>query len=173
MLKRREIFIGSILFGLILFIVWSQYTTPKYAYVDIKEVYDGLELKKELEKNYTQVVESRQKILDSLSFQIKLYESKFQEKGEKLKDEMYNIMIADYYEKKKNFTEDNNTLAQKMDEKILGQINQYIKEYGEANHYTFIFGASGNGSIMFAKESKNITKSFIVYVNNQNKGDKK
>lgn len=172
-LKIKEIVFGSVLAILILLFAWNQYSTPKYAYIDIKEVYDGLELKKELEKNYSQTVESRQKVLDSLAFQIKIYERKFQRNGKKLNDEIYNIMVADYYEKKKNFTEDNDALAQKMDEKILGQINQYIKEYGEVNHYTFIFGASGNGAIMYAKECKNVTKSFVGFINKQYKGEKK
>lgn len=165
--SRKDIVFGSVLFMLTMVVGWNFCTTPKLAYIDIKTVYDGFELKKDLEKNYTQTVEARQKNLDSLVLQIKIYERKFQ--GKAATDEIYNTMIAEFYEKKKAYTEDNEALAQKMDEQVLTEINKSIKVYGENNNYTFVFGANGNGTLMYAKESKNITKSFIEFLNKQYK----
>jgi outer membrane protein len=153
-----------------MFIAWNQFNAPKLAYVDIKTVYDEFELKKELEKNYTQTIGARQKNLDSIALQIKIYERRAQ--GKAINDEIYKTMIAEFYEKKKIYTEDNEALAQKIDEQILTQINKLIKDYGDANNYTFIFGANGNGTLMFAKESKNITKPFVEFLNTQYKKEK-
>ena len=44
-------------------------------------------------------------------------------------------------------------------------INEKANEYGEQEGYDYIFGASGNGSLMYAKHKHDITEDIIEYIN--------
>ena len=51
-------------------------------------------------------------------------------------------------------------------------INDQATKYGKDQGYDFIFGAVGNGSLMYANESCDVTEEFIRYVNEEyQKGD--
>lgn len=162
---------------IVLVCVWEAYnffTKPKAGYVILTEVYNGFEMKKEMEKNYLSTTDARKKILDSLELEIKLMNNRIVRKTNmKASDTLgYQYKIEEYILKKKTFNEDNNSLSQKYDEEIITQLNQYVKDYGAANHYTFIYGTGGNGSLMYADEAKNITKDVIEYINLKYSGKK-
>jgi outer membrane protein len=48
---------------------------------------------------------------------------------------------------------------------IWEKINQKVNEYGKEQGYDYIFGAKGDGSIMYASDHKDITKEIIAYIN--------
>ena len=48
---------------------------------------------------------------------------------------------------------------------IWDRLNTYIGEYGQDNDYVYIFGANGDGSVMYAADSENITEEIIAFVN--------
>ena len=54
---------------------------------------------------------------------------------------------------------------------IWKQINQYISDYGHANDLNFIYGATGSGNLMFAKDAFDITDEVIEYCNKRYEGD--
>ena len=40
-----------------------------------------------------------------------------------------------------------------------------MKDYGVDHHYTYVMGANGGGTIMYADTSLNVTDDFIKYIN--------
>jgi outer membrane protein len=48
---------------------------------------------------------------------------------------------------------------------IWDRINNYVKEYGEKNGYDYIFGANGDGTVMYADGSEDITNDITTYIN--------
>lgn len=54
---------------------------------------------------------------------------------------------------------------------IWKQINQYISDYGHANDLDFIYGATGSGNLMFARNAYDITEEVIQYCNKRYEGD--
>jgi outer membrane protein len=56
-------------------------------------------------------------------------------------------------------------LTEKYTSDIWKFINDKAAEYGKENNYEFIFGAMGNGSLMYAREKNDITEEFIEYLN--------
>lgn len=64
----------------------------------------------------------------------------------------------------------NETESQKAMDEIWTQLNQFIKDYGKANSYTYIYGASGDGSLMYADDNENITNDLIEFSNNKYAG---
>ena len=60
---------------------------------------------------------------------------------------------------------------QHITQAVINDINAFVKEYGKENGYKIILGARGNGNIMYADSSKNITKEVLIYLNKKYQGD--
>lgn|ERR1019366_2738940 len=170
--NKFSILLAVFLLAVISWMIYQNQTKPKTGFVLIQDVYNGFCMKKEFEKKYTQTTNARKKILDSLSFELKILLKRIETEKEKNKStiEEFNTKRAEYVQRKQNYEEDNTALSKQYDQEILTQLNQYVKDYGEQNHYTYVFGNDGNGSLMYAAEAKNITKEVIEFVNNKYKG---
>ena len=59
---------------------------------------------------------------------------------------------------------------QKMTQTVINDINDYIKEYGKKHGYSVIFGAQGNGNIMYASDASDLTEKVLEGLNNQYNG---
>jgi outer membrane protein len=135
--------------------------TPKIAYVNTIELFNEFELKKELEENITQLKEIRTSILDSLKFEIKNLSR--ENAAQPLLEQKQKNLI----EKQRLFEDEQQKLVQKFDQQILKQMNQYIGDYGKEHNFSIVFGASGEGTIMYAEKSLDITKEVKEYINAQ------
>lgn len=156
----------------IVYIVFQSQSEPKTGYIVIQELYDGFEMKKEMEKKFLAVKNARDKILDSLTLELKVLSQKIQVEQEKNSATLneFDVKRAEYMQRKQTYEEDNNALSQKYDQEILTQLNQYSKDFGAEHGYTYIYGNDGNGSMMYAKDEKNITKEVIEFINNKYRG---
>src|ERR1700749_2451755 len=139
--------------------LYDRIKRPKTAYVIIQEVFNNFELKKEYEKRLTLTKNSRQKLIDSLEFELKLLGKKIESENGKNKEDInvFSVKRNIFFEKKKTFEEDDERQTKEYDQQIIAQLNQYVKNYGKENGYTYIDGNDGNGSLMYAEEGDNIT----------------
>ncbi len=152
-------------------VFWSSFNSKKIAYVNTISVYDGFKMKKELEDKYKKVQLTRQNLLDSIRFKIEYISVK----GKDLTDSdrsQINELQRSYLYKEKEFNSNNEATGQQYTEQIWKQINQYLEDYGKENNYDIIFGANGQGNIMFAKEGDDITKDVSEYINKKYSGAK-
>ncbi|QLG47307.1 OmpH family outer membrane protein [Costertonia aggregata] len=58
----------------------------------------------------------------------------------------------------------------KMTQTVVNDINGYVKEYGKQNGYRVIFGAGGNGNIMYAEDGADLTNEVLTGLNKQYEG---
>lgn len=153
-------------------IIHQNRSIPKTGYIIIQDVYNGFDMKKEIEKKYLKTKDARDKILDSLAFEVKLIANKVKAENEKNQATIdnFNMKRDEYFQRKQTYDEDNAALTKQYDQEILTQLNQYIKDYAEENNYTYVFGNDGNGSLLYGIEALNITKEVSAYVNNKYKG---
>jgi outer membrane protein len=156
------------------FYLYDKFKVTKTAYISIQEVFNNFELKKEYEKKIAFTKNSRQKIVDSLEFSLKLLGKKIESENGKNKDDInaFSIKRNDFFEKKKAFEEDNIRQTKEYDQQVIGQLNQYVKDFGKEHGYRYIYGNDGNGSLMYAEEGDNITKEVTEYINLKYKGIK-
>ena len=155
-------------------------TKPKTAFVNLTRLYNEFELKKSLEQQLTSVQQLRQKTLDSLELNLKTLSRNIEAiDAQKMKDE-YNSRIAEfenrkqeYLYKQKTFGDDNSNLSDQYSVRIWKQLNQYVKDFGDANHYTYIMGGDGSGSMMYADQSDDLTETLVTYTNSRYKGETK
>jgi outer membrane protein len=158
-------------FIVIYFLLHKQ--TTKLAYVDLATVYDEFPMKKELEAKLMNVQNARKNILDSLQIQLNAMSMSIKSEKEVEAIQRFQIKKQEYLLKQKRFEEDNQTTTQNYSAQIWKQINQYVKDYGKNEGYTFILGTDGTGTIMYGAEEKDITKEVSKYVNEKYSGEKK
>lgn len=60
---------------------------------------------------------------------------------------------------------------QKMTQTVVNDINDYVKEYGKSHGYPIIFGAGGNGNIMYAEDAADLTQEVLIGLNAQYHGE--
>lgn len=147
---------------------------PKTGYVLIQDVYNQFEMKKELQKKFETSHGARQKVLDSTLAILRMLNRKINdEKGKDTGDiGTFRRMRVEYMEKKSQMAGDDSAQTKQYDTEIITQLNQYIKDYAKENGYQYIFGNGGNGSLMAADESVNITGPVTQYVNEKYAGKK-
>ncbi len=149
------------------------FTSPKTAYVSTAELYNEFNLKKELEGRYLREQGQRNKELDSIKLQVqnRYTELLNQKSPDKAQIQKFEALESWYYQKEEEIKEEDGRQAQDYTEQVWKQLNQYIKEYGDKESYTYLYGARGEGNLLYAKDSKNVTKELIEFVNARYEGD--
>lgn len=160
--------------GLGTYTLIEHYNKPKTAYIIIQDAYNQFDLKKEMEKKFIAIKNAKQKVLDSLAFELNLSAKTIDEKkgSNKYNETIYNRKREEFYQRRQSVQEDNNQLSKQYDQEILSQLNQYVSDYGKENHYEYIFGNDGNGSLMHADDALNVTRQIVQYINERYKGRK-
>jgi outer membrane protein len=159
-----------ILLNVVIFLA-SCAKTEKVGYVQIQKVFNDFQYKKELERELTEVKNHRKFILDSLAAEIRILDRKItlDKKNQDL-IARFNLQKDIYYEKKADFETDEARIVKLYDEKIISQLNSYVKLYGNENKYTMIYGANSTGNIMYADSALDITSQVTAYVNKKFSG---
>jgi outer membrane protein len=122
----------------------------KTAYFYNQQVFQSFNGTRELEAKLAHQQQRAKKELDSISHLIHQGRTDLAEQYQKIaatQSQQYQLLSEQY-------TND-----------IWKFINENVKEYGNQEGYDYIFGASGNGSLMYAKDSHNITDDIISFVN--------
>jgi outer membrane protein len=145
------------------------------AFVKNAELFSGFDLTKELNAKLSSVKQQRKAILDSLYLNLKMASTNLELKKEKDEKEMQHFQMQkqEYMSEQKEFDEDTERLTEQYNSQVWKQINQFVSDYGKDFGYEYIYGASGDGNLMYADEKKDITKELIEYINQKYKGDKK
>lgn len=133
-------------------------------YVLLNDIYEGFEMSKETKKKISAVEIKRNMMLDSLKLEVY--------KAEKSGSKEFEYAKQYYFFKQQEFEKSNQQIQEQFDEQIWKQINQYVTEYGKENNYQYIFGANGNGSIMYVSQNDNVTEKVLEYINKKYKGVK-
>jgi len=144
----------------------------KTGYVDIPVLFQEFEMKQELQGKLEKDLLSKKTVLDSLMFQLQTLNNELEHQEKPTQEDILKFQqLQSYYMQQKEIT-DNYTLdlTQKYDTQILTQMTQYVKDFGVENGYDYIFGASSDGSIMYAPEPNNVTKEVANYINKKYQG---
>jgi outer membrane protein len=155
MRQRNVLFILNFLLiaALAIYMVLQQRDYGK-AYVLNQRVFDEYKGKLELEKKLSEIRMSNKKVLDSLTQMIAHGGN-----TEKIVDQ--------YQARLTTFAQQERELSERFTADIWKRINEEMIMFGKKEKYDFIFGASGDGSLMYANEGYDITDKVIEYLNKQ------
>ena len=160
----------ALLIGGSLFYLYKQ--RVKVVYVNTYSLYNEFKLKKELEEKLKKSELARRVILDSIKGKIQLLSvSQVGVNSAETEARLNNLKEA-YFLKEKEFNKENESQAQSYTDQVWEQLNQYVKDFGSEKGFDYILGATGEGNLMYAKESNDISKDLIEYVNKKYEGKK-
>lgn len=161
MKKINSIIIYFFLAGIIGYLIFGKSHKAKVVYVDNIELFSGFHMKTELEKKYSEVESLRKAILDSIYTEIKIKA----ELKEASASESLAMLKKEFLMKKELFEKENAETMTNYNTQIWNQLNEYTKQYGKEHGYEFILGANGQGVLMYADDTKNVTKELIQFAN--------
>ncbi|MBP7809087.1 MAG: OmpH family outer membrane protein [Bacteroidia bacterium] len=138
-------------------------------YIDAGRIYSDFQMSKELTKQAEIAANSRKHITDSLMerFRIKSGEIKFQKKPKEEDIIILKQLEDEFVYRNEEFEKQNRDMITTMNTKIWNQINQYVSDFGRQKNYSFIFGANGQGNLMFANKELDLTDEVVGYINNR------
>jgi len=137
------------------FTLWIKLSEKKQGYVSIQTVFDEFDYTKDVRKKITAEQQIGIRIIDSLKQQIPV-DAEPGANDEKIEKITY--LRDQLVEREKAITADYNA-------KIWLKLNKYLNEFGAEEKYSFLFGAEGSGSLMYADSSLNVTREAIEYIN--------
>jgi len=144
----------------------------KLVYVDVNQIMQAYKRTPIERAKFDEKAKGLQSRVDSLlsgwQKDLKAYEkerSKMSKKEIELKQELLATkqqQISSYQQAvQKQLAEED----RKSTQTVINDINDFVKEYGKTHNYDIIFGAVGNGNIMYAKEATNLTPKLIELLN--------
>ncbi len=153
-------------------ILYLNYNGDKTAYIDVNKVYEGFEMKKEIEIKYLKQDEIMQNMSDSLKIVVLSIERKINSNVILSRNEKAEILKQreTYLKKIKDIEEKREKIVNNYDKQIYTQLIQYIKDYGDEKGYDYIFGTDGSNSVLYSSYRKNITQDMLLYINKRHKG---
>lgn len=150
----------------------TQDDSDKTAFFLSAEVYNEFDYKKELEMDLEKTQNDAKRVIDSLELDLNM-------NIDYLKSvEPTENQIFQFERKQQNYIEFRNQVesgyvakTEEFYNQIWDRINTYVQGYGKENGYTYIFGANGDGSMMYAEDSKDITEEIISIINTKYAGE--
>lgn len=145
----------------------------KLGYVDINKLYESFEYKKELAIEFNKIKMARQRICDSLEYELNIIANDLEKKKllNSVTENEFSIKRKNLFQLNKQYEEENRTLSETYDAKIIKQLNAYIKEYGKNNGYQLLLGADLKGNILYGDPKMDETDKLITFVNERYKGE--
>lgn len=163
------LFFQTLAIGAVLLILYVK--TPHTAFINTNKVYNDFKGKGEYQAKLEELNSKQKHILDTIKYEIDLIELNLSKKSaDKEWIAQYQIKAKNYERLRMEFEDNIETQKQKYIEEIWIQINKYVEQYGKQKGYDYIYGTNGSGSIMFAKESKDISKDVTEYINKKYEG---
>jgi len=138
----------------------------KIAFFDYNKVYNECNLKKELEVDLERVVSSRKSDLDSMQMELSFLSNKIKS-GNSSKEELsiFEELKHRYLSFQDKYENENLRIKEQYFMQIRSDINEQSKLFSKEMDYNYFFSATGDGSLMHAKESEDVTNEFLEYIN--------
>ncbi len=146
----------------------------KTAYVDTTKLIQEYKEMKDVEAQFTSKSDSIKAQLDSVarSFQqeVQAYQSEMNSMSESARQEKERELMQKQQMLQQQQQMRSNQLRQESTavmDSLVNKVKDYVKEYGEENNYTYIFGSNESANIMYAKEGLDLTEEILEKLNNE------
>lgn len=164
---------GALIATLILLVAWGYYdlnkkiNTSPTAVIDLESLYLSFDMTKELERKYLNLSKERNLTIDSLGRAIKLLQ---QQSDIEAQQAVQKMQVTAYQHN--TLKQQNETMKLELEQQIWTQLNQYLQEFGTQQNYPVVLGAKGDGNIIYAASTIDITEQAIEFINQKYRGIK-
>lgn len=143
------------------FFYYLENDKPQTVYLDNVAVFSNFNLAKDLNATHQKELNLQKKKVDSLV-------AILQNTPESNPNE--NLQKQFIFENNK-LKEMSEYFTNEVSQQVWSRVNSYIKEFGEQNKYSIVFGTQGSGNIMYADKKLDITNAFIEFANKKYEGE--
>jgi len=146
----------------------------KIAYIDTIKLFNGFDMKVELEKKMNANELGYQATLDSIKIEINgLYQILESLEENERQDIIGRIKKAQYVleTKEKDLGQKAFNDRTMFNEQIQSQLNTYLETYGQENGFDLLLGANGQGNILYVQKKIEKTIDAIAFVNTKYNGE--
>lgn len=167
-MKKNAMLIGAIALsvGALVMSVMNSTSASKIGYFDYNEAYNECEMKKNLEKDLEKLVSARKSELDSMQMELSYLSTSIKGGSAAETDmEKFESMKHRFLTLQGKYEEENMRLKEEYYKQIRTHINKKAKEFGESQGFDYLFAAMGDGALMHANESMDVTKDLMVQLN--------
>lgn len=162
----------------LVFMFFSFQSSSNMVYVDVNKLLDGYKrtdiVKSEFEKKAQTMKANVDSLMTGWQNELKAYEkerSSMSKKELELKQELLGNkqqQIGNYQQAiQKQLQEED----KKVTQTVINDINDFVKAYGKKQGHKVIFGAVGNGNIMYGDSSADITNEVLELLNKEFEGE--
>ena len=144
----------------------------KYGYVDNVKLISGYNGMEAVKSQFQQKTIQWQANLDTLTMDIKKARMEFTRDSLKMNQKQRNearnkiaYMEQQYINYRSSVQKMMKEEDQKMTQQLLQQLNGLVAKYAEVHGYTFIWGATNMGNIVYADKAKNLTDEILKEIN--------
>lgn len=156
----------------------SQRSNVKVAYVRSTELIYSYNGTKAAQAKFSQEQQNLQANLDTLKSGFNRAIASFNQQKEKMSKEAFDAQRQVLASKESQLQQYAQAIAEKsqqqdteMMQSVLNQINSFTEMYGKEHGYDFILGTTESGSVLYGKESRDITQELIDALNKEYKGE--
>ncbi|MGJ8664822.1 MAG: OmpH family outer membrane protein [Patiriisocius sp.] len=166
MLKRNLLVIINIILLLCLAIIISIHFLWKkdkqeIVHFDNAKVFSEFNYSKELSQQGMNTITIQKKRVDSI---VNLLQ-------QEINDTKKEALQREFVSANENLKRMSEEISNQANYQIWSRINEYTKEFGEQNDYQMILGTTGNGNLMYAKNSLDVTEAFLAFANKKYEGE--
>lgn len=158
--------------------VYSYFYQPKIGYVNNQRLFAEYNAVKEGHQTFQKKMDTWQGNIDTLKNALDKDYQVFKSKMPSLSSAEMESQKAALMKRKEELVNYKEAIEKQADEEeakinqaIINQVNDFLKEYGEANGYDYILGVTDNGSVLYAKEGEDLTKEILKGLDKKYKGE--
>lgn len=144
----------------------------KTAYVDTTRLIQEYSEMKEVESEFTTKSDQVKGRLDSIARVFQTEVQEYQKNMNSLSTEERQATEQELMRKQQAIQQQQQMMGTQLRQEsdmvidsIINKVKDYVKEYGEENDYTYIFGSNESANIMYAKEGLDITEEILAKLN--------
>ena len=145
---------------------------PKTAYVDNTVLLKEYEEMKAVEAKFTTRSERMNKQMDSIAQEFQIEVQDYQKRASRMstskrqEEEQALLQKQQKLQQQQQFR--SQQLRQESDvviDSIITKVKDFVRDYGQENGYTYIFGSNESANIMYAEDGKDITQEILEKLN--------
>lgn len=158
------------LFALVILASCQEQT--KIGFVDNGKLINEYQKKKDIEAKFQVEIDAFNKRVDSIGQSFQSQAAQLQEKDpqmtQKASQDKYQALAQQYqrFQQQSQMEEQQiQKRGQTQIDTLIKTVKSFVKDYGQKNGYTFILGSNEAGSVMYGKESQDVTKDILEALN--------
>jgi outer membrane protein len=142
----------------------------KVVYVNMDELFNGFQMKKELENDFISRSNQIQKRIETLQIKITNFKEEVNQKISANYVDSLNRANTQLSELNRQFQEEYMPLKEQYDAQIQNQLLNYMKEFGRANDYDLVITNLNGSTVIFGSDDVNVTTEALEFVNQKYAG---